>query len=59
MKIILDYWGYWETFEIKWANQKQMIEIRRKVIMSFTNKKRNLEVISKKIKNAKNVIDLF
>ena len=59
MKIILDYWGYWETFEIKWATQTQMIEIRKKVIFSFTHKKIDLSKIQERIEKATSVNELF
>lgn len=58
MKIIIDYGWFWEVFEIKLASKKQMIEVRNKVVDSFTKKKDliDLEIV---IKNAKSIKDLF
>lgn len=63
MKIILEYninWKkWWEVFTVKWASAKQQLEIRRKIINSFTKIEIDINKIWKNIMNSKSVEDLL
>jgi len=59
MRLIIDYWWFWEQFEFKWASQKQMLELRRKILDSFTKKDDSFLELSKKIIDSKTVSDIF
>lgn len=58
MRVIIDYWWYWEVFEFKWANDQQKKELRRKIVRSFSHSKIPEDIVNK-IQNSKSVKDLF